>query len=70
MKLKKHIKLAALLGVVSIAMLVSGCDESRHMENPKIYEVELRGHEWLVFRTNNYGQTYVHSPECKCLLTD
>ena len=67
MKLKKYIKLAALLGVVSIAMFSSGCVQSEEeIEQKELTYFNFDGHQYVRFnRYRQYGIT--HSPKCKCL---
>ena len=67
MKLKKYIKLAALLGVVSIAWFSSGCVPSEEeIEQKELTYFEFDGHQYVRFsRYRQYGIT--HSPKCDCL---
>lgn len=50
--------------VLAVALLV-GC--SPQFSEPKINDIKYRKHEYIVFRVDGqYGQTYVHDPDCSC----
>jgi hypothetical protein len=52
------------LVLILAILFFSGCADYHY---PKIRETEYKGHHYLIFKVNgNYGQTYVHDPDCKC----
>lgn len=55
--------ITALVAVVSM-LLSAGCADVHH---PMTDRIHREGHDWIVFRVNgNFGQTYVHDPDCPC----
>lgn len=64
MNTKTTLKIATALAVACSALL-AGC--SPRYETPEIHDVKYRNHQYIVFRVEgNYGQTYVHDPDCEC----
>lgn len=58
-------KLTTILFVAS-ALLV-GCEKPQNYQTPLTYDVKYRGHNYIVFRVSqNFGQSYVHDPDCQC----
>lgn len=65
--MKKFIITAAAL-VLGIALLNRAF--RAEYGRPVTLDVEHRGHKYIMFRVeNNYGQCYVHDPDCPCKST-
>ena len=63
-------KTAALVTAVMAMFLFSGCGDADY-SRPTTRKVTVEGHDWIVFRVDgNYGQTYVHDPDCRCRNAD
>ena len=66
--MKKNVcRIVALVAVASMPLL-AGCGEKpQNYQHPLVYDVDYRGHHYIVFRVNeNLGQTFVHDPDCPC----
>ena len=56
------IKILFVIGCI----LLSSCSGAQY-DNPTIREYTYKGHNYLIFTVDgNYGQTYVHDPDCPC----
>ena len=57
-------KTVAIIAAAMAMIFLAGCAD---YTKPITRKVTVEGHDWIVFRVSgNYGQTYVHDPDCRC----